>query len=84
MDAVPDDGVRGNSKLSFGHFRHLAGLFVSVMDPLDRWRAVPVVVSLGLSGDDRQRGTKCQSGDYRLPHVRILLRGASRGPHGLG
>jgi hypothetical protein len=40
-----------------------------------------VYISLGLSRECRQRRTQCQSGNYRLPHVRLLVFGATPVSH---
>jgi hypothetical protein len=71
MDAVSNNGVRWNSKSRRRRFYDPRGL-ASIVDPsMTRWSAV--VSRLGLSGEHPQHCRKRQYGNYRPPHVRVLM-----------
>jgi len=70
--AVPDGGMRGNSKPRLGRFRDPGGL-ADFVAPIGRCAVLAAVNGHGLTRPEPDPCGKRQSGEYQLPHARILL-----------
>jgi hypothetical protein len=86
VHAISNNGVSRYAELSVPDFRSLERRLGDDVDRLVRFRVfhrrLLGIVGLGLPGEGRQRCSERQSGDYRLPHVCILLdRGAMPANH---